>query len=321
MGQAQLSNLKQLGQANNAFQQLVLNGGKIGSLRNNAILRKDEWKEVDKAVVRISRQNLVAIMDLKQFNLTRDLGGLGTTVDAYERTGKMGPAKTDMSGTTSNNAGHLDYDEVSVPVPITHLDFNINIRRLLAARQNGRKLDTTQAEECTESVDRKLEKMVFEGENISVDGAKIFGYANVPGRFTGTKTDWSSTVNIYNDVKAQIFYLQENGFYGPYVLYVSNADFPRLYNYYGDGSGQTVMDRLLKLPGLSKVSLSPGCPDGASILVQMSKKVVDLSVGEDIQTLEWTNNGGLEVIYKVLCAMVPRVKIDKEGKSGICHFA
>ena len=58
-------------------------------------------------------------------------------------------------------------------------------------------------------------------------------------------------------------------------------------------------------------------------MVQMTREVVDLAIGSDIQNIEWNAMGGLVAHYKVLGAMAPRLKWqykdDGTQVSGIYH--
>ncbi|WP_408954738.1 major capsid protein [Natroniella sp. ANB-PHB2] len=318
---AQVSSPKSLGMANNKILTLINSGLRLNSLRTNSILKKDEWKQIDSRVVTISYKNLVAVNDLIENGLDRDNGGLGTTMDGYPRRGEKEEAQIDMSGTSGGQEEHTDYDEVGVPIPVLHSNFRINIRRLLAARQNGRNLDTTEADESTRVVNTAMEKMIFKGADVSVDGAKIYGYCNVPGRFTGSLSDWTTGADvIYKDIKEMIFKLINKGFIGPFYLYLGANRYDKLFNYV-DGSDQTALDRITNLPGLEEIKNSPGTPKDDVVLVQMTSNVVDLSIGEDVQTVEWESYGGMEMQYKVMAAMAPRVKRNKNEVTGIVHYS
>jgi hypothetical protein len=56
------------------------------------------------------------------------------------------------------------------------------------------------------------------------------------------------------------------------------------------------------------------------LLVQLTSDVVDLPVGQDITTVEWDTKGGLQMHFKVMAAMAPRMKSDANGNTGIVHY-
>lgn len=69
----------------NVAKLLANTGFNVNQLRTNATLRKDEWKEMDSAVVDIAKRRMIGVNDLISRNLFYNLGnGLGTTVFEYE---------------------------------------------------------------------------------------------------------------------------------------------------------------------------------------------------------------------------------------------
>jgi hypothetical protein len=54
-------------------------------------------------------------------------------------------------------------------------------------------------------------------------------------------------------------------------------------------------------------------------MVQMSMDTIQAVTGMDITTVQWQTEGGFEVHFKVLCMLLPRLKCDYYGLSGILH--
>ena len=77
------------------------------------------------------------------------------------------------------------------------------------------------------------------------------------------------------------------------------------------------------MPGMGPGSVKPSnyITAGQAVLVQMSRDVVDVAVGQDTIPVEWDTKGGLVTRWKVLTAKVPRVKADSGGKSGLAHIS
>lgn len=299
-----------------------LSGGlNVNTLRTNNLLRKEEWVDLDTAVVDIARQRLTVVSDLQERGLTQPLGGLGTLISQYEAQSDMTPANIDMAGVTPGEEDDVTFDLRSVPVPIVHKDFRLNIRRLEASRRLGDSLDVTQAQVATRRVVDALESMVIRGSNVTVEGAKIYGYTTHPDRQTGTAIGgWSKIQNIYPTVLDMIRKANGVRAYGPFVLYVAGDVWPDLLNVYEDGSGETARDRILRIPNLDDVKAADEIPSGEAVLVQMAKDTVDLAIAQDIVTVEWEAFGGMISNFKVMCAMVPRIKSDMSGRLGIVHF-
>lgn len=301
----------------------LMNAGfKINALRTNALLRDTEWQEIDRAVVDVARVQLNGIADLRQYGLVQPLGGLGTILSAYDQLSDMTDANIDMSGVTPGEEDKVEFTQVNVPVPITHKDFRLNIRQLEASRRLGDSLDTTQSQTATRKVVDALENMLFNGWGKKVNTYSIYGYTTHPSRNTGNGADWGTITNIYKNVNEMVAAAEADGYYGPYGLYVATTQYAEAREVYTDGSGQTAMARCLEsIPQLKFFKPSSKLTAGQATLVTLTKDVVDLAVAQDIVPIEWDAMGGLVQHFKVLCAMVPRIKSDAEGHSGIVHFS
>ncbi len=125
---------------------LMQSGFNINALRTNAVLRKDEWSQLDTALIEVARKRLPLVTALVGAGLTFNIGnGLGTTILERDQVSDMEPADVSMSGVTRGEQDTLEYTLQSMPLPIIHKDFTINIRKLEASRTLGQPLDTAQA--------------------------------------------------------------------------------------------------------------------------------------------------------------------------------
>lgn len=304
--------------------QLLTNGLNINNLRSNALLRKDEWIEFDTTVVEVARQRLNGIADLQNRGLTLPLGGLGTLVSQYEAQSDMEDAEINMAGVTPGEEDSVEFDIRSVPIPILHKDFRINIRRLEAARRLGDGVDTTQSAVASRRVSDKMEDMLFNGAGITVDGNTIPGYTNATGINTGSISTWDHSTNqnnIYEDILDMIQDAHDAHYYGPFVLYIASNRWQYVLGIYDDGSGQTPLQRIRNIPGIEEVKPSDVLTDNTALMVQMTQDVVDLAVAQDITTVQWDSQGGMQVHFKVMTALAPRVKRDYNGNSGIVYYS
>ena len=299
-----------------------LNSGlNVNALRTNALLRHEEWQLLDAAVVDVARDRLIGIADLQAAGLVHDLGGLGTTITMYEKQSDMDAANVDMDGETAGSEDAVAYSSVSIPVPITHKNFRINIRKLESSRKLGESLDTVQARVSARKVAESLESTLFLGNSgISVNGQAVLGYINAPNANTQSSSlDWGTIANIYTAVAGAVAAEEADSFYGPYILYVATTQYGQMRAMYGDGTTDTAHDRILRIfPQITAIRPADYLTAGYGILVQMVPDVVDLAVGLDFTTVQWETRGGMSVHFKVMAAMVPRVKSDYDGKSGIC---
>lgn len=301
-------------------------GLNVNSLRTNALLRKDEWKRLDDAVVNIARGRLVGIQDLQSAGLTRDLGGLGVLIAEYEKVGDMEPAEQSLAGVTEGEEDIPDYTLAGVPVPITHKDFRVNIRHLEASRTRGQSIDVTAAEIAARRVAEKLEDTLFNGSDIRIGSSTLPGYTTFTDRITGALTAaWSAGATtgqqIVDDVNAMITALEAKYFTGPFVLYVPTGYLSKLREDYITNYPKTIMQRLLEIDNLQAVRSTIKLTGNNVVMVQLTSDVVDLPVAQDITTVEWDQKGGLQTHFKVMAAMAPRLKSDANGATGIAHYS
>lgn len=312
------------------FNKLILNGYDLGEIKNHllktnaSLLRKDEWEELDNTVLQVARQNLYAVQDLIDRNLTNSLGGLGTLLSSYEKASDMTEAEVSISPITDTEEDTQSFDLASTPVPIVQKDFTLDIRRLKASRNRGAALDTTQTQTATRKVSEGSEKILVTGSNVTLNGNKIYGYTTFPDRVQGSAPgQWSTDIsNIYSTIKNMIKDARENGgFRGPFVLYVASNLWEELMEVYTDGSGQTAKERALdKFDELDNIRPLIDLPNGELTLVQMTSDVVQLDVAESPQVIEWNTHGQLKSHYKVMACWVPQLKSDMKGKTGIVHY-
>ena len=292
---------------------------------HNALLRKDEWEDVDAEVIRVAKQRLVGIQDLTSRGLVRQLGGLGTILSTYEQLSDMSPAEINMSGETAGEEDTQGFNPISIPVPITHKDFRINIRRLEASRRLGDDLEVTQVATATRLVSEALEGLLFNGTGApTVDGNTIYGYTTLPARDTDTATnygggDFGTEENPYDTISGMITELNKKGYYGPFGVYVATTQYGQMR---GLLSGRDVNEIQAIQENFDEIEFlrsSSKLADGNVVVVQLTTDVVDIAIARDIVPVQWVTMGGMVSHFKVMGALVPRLKYDDDGNAGIAH--
>lgn len=278
---------------------------------NNTLLRKDEWINLDRTVNRALSENLVLVSDLQGAGLTVPLANLGVTVHEYEIESDLGDGIQSMAGIEKSDKETIDFALAGVPVPITHKDFEINLRRLLASRNSGSPLDVTKPRLAAQSVARTLERTVANGSGVVSGGYTAYGYTNHPNRITGSVTaDWTNTGSrdILKDVRAMLAAASAYNMEGPYVMYLSNADYEAITEDYKANSERTYMDRILADGRITAIKKSHTITAGEVVMVHMVPEAVQLAVAENIQTIRWSSGDGFLAQFKTMGAMVPVVK-------------
>lgn len=303
-------------------------------IQTNGTLRKDEWKQLDEAIMEVSRQRLGGVDDLISNNLTYNLGNaMGTTVLEWHDVNDFGEAEMTMDGVTRSKQDRPDFKTNYLPIPIIHYDYEINARVLAASRSLGNPLDVTSAERAARRVREKIEKMLFTNTSYTYGAAgdrnssTIYSYVNFPDRNTvNLSIPWNASAITPAGILQDVLEMKQasiNAYhYGPWMLYIPTAYETVLDNDYDTTTpGTTIRERILKIAGINGIKVIDTLPADNVLLVQMTSDVVRLVRGMGLQTIQWDTEGKFVNKYKVMTIQVPQIRSDQNGKSGIVHLA
>lgn len=289
----------------------------------NSLLKEDEWRAIDQAVMEAARPPLRMLNAVRGAGLTTTIGSLGTMVSQWYTRSDMTAATVSMSGRTVER-DLPDLKMAGVPVPIFAKEFAIDLRTLLASRRLGDGLDVTAAQEAARVVAEAMDNMVLNGATgVVVNGATIYGLRNHPDINTDTASnygggDWGTSGNPVKTVAGMINAANSDYHYGPFAVFVAQTQYNQAANaFYTDGSGDTELSRVLRLPAISSVTMVPQLPDGNVLMVDMTRETLDWAQVFDVQTREWATPDGMTSIFRVMAAGVIRVKSRYGGQSGI----
>lgn len=112
-------------------------------IRVNSILRRDDWKEFDAAVVEAARNKLSAVQILRGRGLEKRLGGIGSLVSYYHQASQMTAASVSMTGQSNGENDRVEFNLAGVPIPVIFKPFSIGTRQLQADRMSGNQIDTS----------------------------------------------------------------------------------------------------------------------------------------------------------------------------------
>lgn len=300
---------------------LLANGMDVRSLRTNDVLLYDEWKEIDKAVLKAYQQRLVGVADLQGRGLVYNIGnGLGKTVLGYQDASDIEDAQMSMDGVTRARRDRPEFDINYLPLPITHADFSFSAREIEASRSGNMPLDTTMAELAARKVAEKIEAVLFNGaSSYTFGGGTIYGYEDEPNRNSvAIATNWDdSGATPLQDVINMKQALINDRCYGPYVLYVPTNWETSLDDDSKAESDLTYRERLLKIASISDIKIADKLTSDVAVLVQMTADVIRLVNGMSVTTVQWDTEGGMQVNFKVMAIQVPQTRHDQTGRCGL----
>lgn len=299
-------------------------------INTNATLRRDEWKQLDEALLVASRYRLGGIDDLIANGLTFNLGNaMGTTVLEWHDVSDGMNALLTMDGVTRSVGDRPKFQTNYLPIPIIHVDYEINARALEASRKLGNPLDTTMAEMAARRIKEKLENMLFTDTDFAYGEAddrsrnKIYSYVNHPDINAVTLgTHWDASAKTAAGILQDVLNMVESAVgarhYGPYMLYIPTGYQTVLYDDYDATTpGTTIKDRILKIDVIKGIKVIDTLTADNVLLVQMTPDVVRLIQGFGLQNVEWQTEGNLISKFKVMTIQVPQIRSDQNGRSGI----
>lgn len=292
-----------------------------------ATLRKDEWKILDTAIVMAAKERLRAVADLRASGLTFNIpNGMGKTVLETETVGDITPATISMDPARQSEGDRPEYELTNLPLPVIHKDFHFSARQIATSRNTGASIDTTMGQLAARRVSEEAEKLVLGVTGtFAYGGGTIYGYTNFPNRITKsdvtapTAGGWTPAQTV-QDILAMRQASEDAFHYGPWVLYNSPAWDQYLDDDYSSAKGDnTLRQRLVAINGINDVRTLDHLTGFQLLLVQQTSDVVRLVIGMDITTVQWETQGGMRLNFKVMAIMVPQLRADQNGNTGLVH--
>ena len=301
---------------------------------NAGTLRRDEWKQLDDAVMAVSRERLGGIDDLISKGLVYNLSNaMGTTVLEWHDVNDAFEANVTMDAVTRKEGDRVTFQTNYLPIPIISVDYEINSRVLAASRNMGNPLDTTSVEMATRRIREKLENMLFTdidfawGTTDDRSRNKIYSYLNHPDINLQTlAVHWDDSPKTGAQIVAEVADMKQlninSKHFGPYMLYIpTNYETVLDLDYDASTPGTTIRERILKIDKIEGIKVIDSLPADHVLLVQMTSNVVRLVRGMGITNVEWDTEGKFITKYKVFTIQVPQIRSDRNGATGIVLLA
>lgn len=293
--------------------------------RANATLKYDEWKFIEPKLTRASEERLVGWEDLIMRDLVVRLpNGMAKTIYQFDKVSDMSPAELHMDGMSRSDYDRVAFSSTGIPLPIAHKDGYMSARTLMASRDGGAPLDTANFEASRRQVSELVEDILFNGASYQVADTNIYGYTTHPDRNPKTDlTDWSLAATTGATILAETLDLialnEADGYYGPYILYIPRNFSTKMSEDFKTESDKTIRQRLTEIDSIEDVKTVDKLTDSNVALVQMTSDVIEGIIGLEPDTIDWDSEGGMMLRFKSLAIMIPNVKSDIDGKSGVAH--
>lgn len=304
---------------------LVVYNAADPAMRRNSYLMEDEWREIDREVIRASQYPLKAIESLRTLGLVRSQSPDVMLSQWYMESGMTG-ATANMTGRSPGRRDVPEIEPAVSPVPVVYKDMSYPVRALNLSRRIGDGLDVSMLSGAARVVAEKLEDMLIQGDTgIVFSGATLYGLLTHPKATTDTAVnfgggDFGTPGNAENTLLGMVNSLNTANFRGPFGVYISENQYNEIsMKYHSDGTGTTPLQRILAWPSVAFVESIPApvLADGYTLMIQAERDVVEWTEGMPVTVREWMSGNGMEVNFRVMAIAAPRVKARKNGESGI----
>ncbi|MES2360032.1 MAG: major capsid protein [Gemmatimonadota bacterium] len=298
---------------------------------------------IDKAVVEVGLQRLTLVADMMSAGLVYPLSDpLSVAQLEWSTQSKIGAAQRTMSPQARGENKSPLITPFRLPIYLTTDTFNIDIRTLKTSQRTGMPLDTAIVKQCVRAVNEAVEDAMINGAT-TLDGQLLqdAGYT-APGLLnhpnvnlkTLTATAWTPATapvgaTVFAEVMSMISILQTDKKFGPYRMYVGTQIGNTMDQDYSTSTNTvtTIRQRLLQIDSLQAIRTADLVPNGNAaspsignkvILMQMTSDVADVVMGQAPTVIPWTSLDGMMIHNLVMAIMIPRVRSDADGNSGIC---
>ena len=311
-------------------------------LQNAAILRKNDWIKIDRAVLKSARPRLRAWSDLAAANTYR-LDGMSKQILEHETVNDPGEAIVSMKVVAESRRDAPLFQLEGLPLPITQSQFFYDERELSISRASGASLSTVSAEASARRVAETVEKMTIGiagtfsfGTSANYSRAPtIYGYTTHPSRNTAIMTapTGANSGTTVSEALAMRSTLYADGFFGPFVIYNGtdwdqylDDDHFRYVTQGGAAPSSTLRRRLTEIEDIQAVKrldyLTPTNTGGTFDFIMVSlgdPETAPAVVGMPLRTIQWVSHGGGQINFRVMTISVPQVRADYAGNSGVNH--
>lgn len=301
----------------------------VAAMRSLAPLPDNAQRIVDQAVVSVGLQRMAVVAEVMAAGLIYNLPNWLSVLELYwQKISRQGTVRRTMLPNARGENSLPDRTPAHLPIFCTVEDFDLNIRLLAASRRAGAALDTTGIENAVLNENEAFEDQAINGANIQSGGYTAPGLLNAPNvnsqAYSGGEA-WTATGHtgevIQGDLFNMIGKLQTKKRFGPYTLFVPTTYGLKLQNDFKANSDLTIQQRLEENQfggrGI-KVVTADFLPTDQTILVNMSKDVLDVVMGQAPTSVSWQSGDGWQYNFAILGCIILRVKDDYDGNSGIC---
>ena len=300
----------QYGNSQDGYFEVNVKDTGIPFLQNVTGLPQDSWKEIDDSVLKeVNDKYMAGWGDVISNGLTKSVSEF-TKLFYSQKMSDTEEAVKDMDGVSKRKVDAPVFDVDTLPLFVTHADFEISWRDKGAFGANvygkgslGINWDSSMMEEGVKQINRLNEKTLFQGYDVPYGGAYVYGYTDFPSRNqVDLDYDWSSSsttsANIYADVKKMWKESTIENFQpvSGLIMYIHPDVADRMNDDYNENYPKSLRARLLELEGLEDIKVSSYLPTKNDVvMVRMDSASVRIIQGTaGILPVMWYDNASMQ---------------------------
>ncbi len=303
-------------------------------LRNVTALPLESWKALDKAVADYAKNYKSGFQDVIDNGLVHRVSEYSKLFSS-QKIGSTADAVKDMDGVANRKVDSQTFDVDSVPLFVTHKDFEISWRdkgAFGASPYDGSGLaidwDSTMIAEGVDKINDLNEKTLFQGYSVPYASNYVYGYTNKTGRNeVSLAYDWldsgTDPSEIFIDV-LDMYYAATAENKQPMsklYLYIDSSVQFRFQEDYKSYSDRTLYNRVMALEGMEAIRVTDQLPSyKQAVMVRMDVRSVRIIQGTPgIIPVMWFDNMSMQDNLKLLSIQEPQLRVDAEGYTSITH--
>jgi len=291
----------------------------------NATVRHEDFLDIQGTLTETRRLDLYGIEDLRSANLTYPVS-ISDQIVSVENPNVFNPAQQEMNPNKFDN-DNTAFGQIWTPNPITHKTFSVPWRQQGFTYKGSLGLS-----ESLRMVFERLDKMLYYGNDdikINFNGTlqTIYGYTTHPNRGTETISNWldpaklDGIVNEVIDVIGSMFVNQKVARQNSICIYYPK-NFKSIFDkdYKSNYPSDTLRERLMRIPEVRDIKYADQLADSNLVMVEMDARTIQLATASDVIVVPHVNTKPMQgQTTTAYAAMVPVIKVDHYGRTGVMH--
>lgn len=307
---------------------LAMSADPIEEMRTLAMLPPHAQEFIEKEIGQVALERLAVVKALSDEGLVTPLSNwLSIPQYGWNEGSKTGVAQSGMIPGGQGEDSVPDILTNFIPIYCQWETHTISIRDLAAAARAGYDIETNRMTQGVRRINEATEDFAISGGFQAAGGLKTYGLLTAPNRTvlnvanSNAIHDWDDPATTglqkLNDVIAIRGALHAQHQYDPFNLVLGTTYSDSLDTDFKDLSSISTRERLMEVQGLNDIITADRLPANTVLVYTLNKNTADLVIGQEITNVSWPTASPWTFTTTILQCIVPRVRNDYAGQSGI----